>query len=206
MRWHWSKKNAEKLTRTLDTGSSRRFWWPDDVSGKLCHCPLCRVLNGGDQLLAITNAIHRGVRRADSKARTAYLAYHDGLTLPRITEPEEGLFLEYAPIGRDHSKPLNDADCPQNAAQTATLRPLLSLFGHENAQVLEYWMDNSLYSGWKKPPARFTLNRGVMAWDMDFYDDLGFTAVTSFACYLGADYRALYGLPPLDDYARLLNR
>lgn len=199
------EENAEKLTKALDTGSAQRFWWPDDVSGKLCHCPLCRALNGGDQLLRITNAIHRGVRRADPLARTAYLAYHDGLTLPRRTEPEDGLFLEYAPIGRDHHRPIADKDCAENAAQTATLRPLLSFFGRKNAQVLEYWMDNSLFSGWKKPPRLFLLDKDVMARDVEFYAGLGFESITSFACYLGADYRALYGLPPVEDYARTLS-
>lgn len=198
-------ENAEKLTKALDAGSARRFWWPDDVSGKLCHCPLCRALNGGDQLLRITNAIHRGVRRADPQARTAYLAYHDGLTLPRLTEPEDGLFLEYAPIGRNHHRAICDAACPENAAQTATLQPLLSFFGRSDAQVLDYWMDNSLFSNWTKPPRRFSLDADVMARDVEFYEGLGFESITSFACYLGADYRALYGLPPAADYARILD-
>ena len=199
------EENTEHLTKALDTGSAQRFWWPDDVSGKLCHCPLCRALNGGDQLLRITNAIHRGVRRANPRAHTAYLAYHDGLTLPRRTEPEDGLFLEYAPIGRDHHRPIADKDCAENAAQTATLRPLLSFFGLKNAQVLEYWMDNSLFSGWKKPPRRFSLDKDVMARDVEFYAGLGFESITSFACFLGADYRALYGLPPVETYARVLS-
>lgn len=199
------EENAEKLTKALDTGSARRFWWPDDVSGKLCHCPLCRALNGGDQLLRITNAIHRGVRRADPQARTAYLAYHDGLTLPRRTEPEDGLFLEYAPISRDHHRPIADKDCAENAAQTETLEALLSFFGRKNAQVLEYWMDNSLFSGWKKPPRRFALDRDVMARDVEFYEGLGFESITSFSCFLGADYRALYRLPPVEAYARILS-
>ena len=40
----------------------------------------------------------------------------------------------------------------------------------------------------------------VVRADMAFYRRLGFQRVESFACYLGADYRALYGLPDLTSF------
>ena len=44
-----------------------------------------------------------------------------------------------------------------------------------------------------------------MARDVEFYEGLGFESITSFSCFLGADYRALYGLPPVEAYARILS-
>lgn len=199
------QQSAQWLTETLDTGSDRFFWWADDVAGKGCHCPLCRSLTASDQLMLITNAIHQGVRKARPNARTAYLAYMDTLEPPRNVEPEEGIFLEYAPIGRESHRPMSDETCPQNVAQARPLKELLAFFGAKNAQVLEYWMDNSLFSGWKKPPKYMPLDEEVMKQDIEFYEKLGFSSITSFACYLGADYRALYGLPPMEAYGRILN-
>ncbi len=196
---------SEALTRTLDTGSDRFFWWTDDVGGKSCHCPRCRHLSPSDQFLLITNAIQRGARRAKPTARVPYLAYVDALAVPRTIEPEEGVFLEYAPFIRDSHRPMDDEACSENVAQAAPLRDLLAFFGRDNAQVLEYWIDNSRFSQWTKPPKYMTLEEEVMRRDVAFYEKLGFESITSFACYLGADYRALYGLPPIGAYGRILN-
>ena len=43
-----------------------------------------------------------------------------------------------------------------------------------------------------------------MAADLELYDSLGFQEIVSFGCYLGADYRALYGDPPIQRYGDLL--
>lgn len=67
----------------------------------------------------------------------------------------EDIFLEYAPIRRDHAAPLNDASNEKNAAEIATLRDLLTFFGTRDARALDYWMDNSLFSNWKKTPEAF---------------------------------------------------
>ena len=40
--------------------------------------------------------------------------------------------------------------------------------------------------------------------DCQAYKALGFEAVTSFGCFLGADYDALYGEPPVLRYGELL--
>jgi hypothetical protein len=50
-----------------------------------------------------------------------------------------------------------------------------------------------MFSCWKKPPARFTLNEEAMRADMADYRALGFEEVATFACFLGKDYRDLYG-------------
>ena len=80
-------------------------------------------------------------------------------------------------------------------------RELSSFFGTGNGKVLEYWLDNSKYSGWVKPPKKLSPDPSVIARDLDFYDSLGFRTVTTFACFLGPDYEALWGKPDLGGYA-----
>ena len=69
---------------------------------------------------------------------------------------------------------------------------------------MEYWIDNSRFSNWTKPPKHMTLNEEVMRKDVAFYRELGFESLTSFACYLGEDYYTLYGEPPVQRYGEIL--
>jgi len=192
------------LAKLLDTGTSQHFLWLDDVTGYRCHCPQCRGLSAADQQLRIVNAMLSGLRRSDPNATLCYIAYHDAMEVPTKVQPLDGIFLEYAPIHRDPHRPINDPDSPENAAESRTLRDLVSFFGTKNSRVLEYWMDNSMYSNWTKPPKPFTLDEEVMKRDVEFYASLGFETVTSFGCYLGPDYQQLHGQPPLQRYGDIL--
>ncbi len=198
-----SQRTAE-LCEALDTGSDRYFWWADDVEVSGCHCEKCKGLSVSDQLMKITNALNRGVRKYKKEGTTAFLAYHDALTPPTQVMPDEGVFLEYAPIGRDSHRPMNDAACVENAEQGRALRELIEFFGKDRSQVLEYWMDNSRFSNWTKPPKAMPLDEAVMKEDVKFYRELGFESITSFGCYLGADYRELHGQPPVQEYGDIL--
>lgn len=199
-----AERTAE-LASLLDTGARKHYFWLDDVTGYRCHCPACRALSAGDQQLKIVNAMLGGLRRRNPEAKLCYLAYHDALEVPRGVEPADGVFLEYAPIRRDHHRPIADAGCERNAAEVKPLKELISFFGAKDARVLDYWMDNSLFSNWTKPPKPFRLDAEVMAADVDFYRSLGFEEITSFGCYLGPDYEALYGEASLEEYGRILN-
>ena len=95
--------------------------------------------------------------------------------------------------------------CDENRREVAPLRALLDYFGAKDARVLDYWMDNSLFSGWKKPPKPFSLDEETMRRDVEFYASLGFENITAFGCYLGPDYQSLYGEPPLKTYGDLLS-
>lgn len=195
---------AELLALALPPTTDRYYFWLDDVTGYGCHCPECSRLTPSDQQLLAANAILDGIRRVNPKGKLAYLAYQDALNVPRIVKPSEGIFLEYAPIGRDSFKALDDAECPQNAAQAEPIDALLDFFGRKDSQVLEYWVDNSRFSGWQRPPKRMTLAEDVMRADVAFYRSKGFESLTSFACYLGADYESLYGEPPVRRYGEIL--
>ena len=193
------------LAKLLDTGVERYYFWLDDVSGASCHCPLCQKLSPSDQQLRIVNAMLLGLKKDNPNAKLSFIAYNDTLDVPMQTQPLDGVFLEYAPIGRNHHEAINSPDCEANARETRALKELISFFGAKDAKVLEYWMDNSFFSNWTKPPKRFELDEDVMKRDVEYYSSLGFTSITSFGCYLGPDYRSLYGPPSLEGYGRILS-
>ncbi|MBE6724500.1 MAG: DUF4838 domain-containing protein [Ruminococcaceae bacterium] len=199
------RDRTKTLAEAFPSDTHRYHFWIDDVAEAKCRCPLCRDLSASDQALILTNAIAEGVRRTDPEGLTAYLAYCGTLKKPERAEPLPFLFLEFAPIGRAFEYSLFDPDCEKNAEQTAHLPALLDFFGRENAKVLDYWVDNSLFSGWTLPPKKFEFNAGVCRADVKEYAERGFSSVTSFGCYLGENYRELWGDAPVGEYFRILS-
>ena len=110
-----ARRTAE-LAGRLETGAEKYYYWLDDVTGFGCHCPECRKLSPADQQLKIVNAMLKGLRSYKKDAKLCYLAYNDALEVPGTVRPSEGVFLEYAPIRRDHHRPISDPASPQNAA------------------------------------------------------------------------------------------
>lgn len=58
-------------------------------------------------------AVLNGLKKADPQAQLAFLAYEKDLSLPSAEIPED-IFLEFAPIKRNHELPLT-ADCEINS-------------------------------------------------------------------------------------------
>lgn len=181
---------AAELVSKLDYSSHDYYLWQDDVDGGECGCEKCCVFSASDQSLIVANAIADELRRFDSSARVCYLAYLGTLTPPKSVKPAPGVFLEYAPMKRDRSIPVWEDDNVKRE-----LAALFDVFEPGEAKILEYWYDNSMLSNWKKPPKKFTPDNERIAREIEFYRSLGVGNVTSFACYLGADYEALYGAP-----------
>jgi hypothetical protein len=71
--------------------------------------------------------------------------------------------------------------------------------------VLEYWLDASMFSGWKRPPKKIPWNREVFLDDLKTYGDRGIRHITSFGAFLDAQYMRLHGEPPIDEYAKGLS-
>ena len=94
---------------------------------------------------------------------------------------------------RNLTRPMNDPESEKNVKVTAPLPYLLETFGTKNAQVLEYWLDNSWFSGWKWPIQRFAYSPDLVALDSAWYEKLGFETMTSFAIFLGKDYYDRFG-------------
>lgn len=181
-------KNAIKLVGKLYRSNHTYYIWLDDVDGKCCKCEKCSKISSSTQTLKIMNRILKELKKEISDARLAYLAYHDTMEVPD-GEAEEGVFLEYAPIERNFEKGASG----MTETEKEKLVKLLDFFGKENASVLEYWYDNSFLSNWKKPPRKFVPDNEIIKKDIEFYKNLGFDNIGSFACFLGDDYEKLWG-------------
>lgn len=196
---------ARELAARLKPTTDRYYFWADDAA-PWCHCEACRALSPSDQNVTAMNALLVGLRQAVPGARLACLAYANTLAPPQRVKPSPGLFLEYAPIDRCFRHSLSDAECALNRPFLAGLPALVEAFGADGAQVLEYWLDASLFSGWKRPAVRVPFSRAVLEADLATYARLGFRSVTTFGAYLDPDYLARYGEPPVHEYGDCLCR
>lgn len=183
---------------------NRYFFWVDDVPNTSCHCPECSRLSPSDQALILYHHILRGIRRSNPEGQLAYLAYENTVQPPKTVTPEPGIFLEFAPFHRSWEVPLTQEGCIENAGAVRQLQALLEIFPAQQAQVLEYWMDNSMFSNWQRPYGRLPFHPEVIRRDAAFYRWLGINAITSFGCYLGEEYARDYGPAPVDEYAAAL--
>ncbi|HUW61628.1 MAG TPA: hypothetical protein VMZ06_11525 [Candidatus Bathyarchaeia archaeon] len=73
------------------------------------------------------------------------------------------------------------------------------------AQILEYWLDVSRFSGWKRPGVELPWSYAVMKADANAYAKRGIRHVTTFATWIDADYVKRFGEPPLREYVNGLN-
>jgi hypothetical protein len=198
-------QRAGTLAERLPPSTDRYYFWADDAT-PWCHCDACKELSPSDQNVVVMNALLGGLRERLPRARLACLAYANTLAAPTRVRPREGLFLEYAPIDRCFRHALADPDCALNRPFLAALPALIDAFGPEGAQVLEYWLDCSLFSGWRRPPQRVPFSRAVLEADLATYARLGFCSVTTFGVYLDAEYLERYGEPPVREYGECLAR
>lgn len=196
-------QRAVQLCRILRPTTHRYFLWADDGQ-PWCRCPQCRGLSPSDQNLVIMNAIAGALREWDPRAKLAALTYLQTLDPPRQVAPAANIFLEFAPIRRDSSRALMDPGSEANAQTVAACEAAIEVFGHRDAHLLEYWIDVSRASDWKRPAAKLPYSGAVVRSDLRFYETLGFESVTSFSCWIDADYVERWGDPPLDDYAAAL--
>lgn len=197
------EEQSARLAALLPFQGEYYHLWLDDAKKGRCHCPNCRALSPSDQALTAYHAILRGLRAHKPNAKLGFLAYQDTLEAPTIL-PMEGMYLEYAPINRRMDRFIGDGDCSENRRETAGLSDLLAHFGTKDAEVLEYWLDNSLFCHWKLPYRKLNLDGELLRRDLDFYAKKGFERITTFACFLGEDYAKEFGEPPIAEYSRSL--
>lgn len=193
---------ALNLALSLYGSSDNFYFWLDDGHDFKCHCEKCKNLSASDQQLIVLNAIQNKLKSKLPNARVAYLAYMDTIVTPRAITPEKGIFLEYAPFEKYTAKGENASVLIEQ--ERKMLMPLSRFFDNEPKKVLEYWYDNSMFSSWKKPPKKFTLDEEVMRKDISDYKKAGFESIATFACYLGDDYVSLYGDVDVQPFASVL--
>lgn len=187
-------ENAVAIAEVLRPTTGRYFYWGDD--GKpWCRCPQCKGLSDSDQATLLENRLLNALKGHDPRASLAHLAYLNSLEPPRQVKPEPGVFLEYAPIRRRYDIPFEKQSGPGQADGLAGLDANLEVFPAGTAQVLEYWLDVSRFSRWKRPAVRLPWRRDVVEADLATYAARGIRHVTSFAVYVDGEYRRRYGEP-----------
>ena len=83
------------------------------------------------------------------------------------------------------------------------LKANLEWFGTEDSQVLEYWMDVSLVSDWKKPQKQLTFHKDVFEDDLKTYAALGIRNITCYGVWIDEYYTKTFGFPEfIRDYGR----
>jgi hypothetical protein len=198
-------ERAVAIARTLRPTTGRFFFWGDD--GKpWCSCPQCKGLIPSEQALLVENQIVRALRGIDPRATLAHLAYTNTLSPPKQVKPEPGIFLEYAPIQRRYDIPYKQQTAPGQPDALTALDANLKVFPADTAQVLEYWLDVSRFSGWKRPAVKLPWRRDVLEADLATYASRGIRHITSFAVYVDAEYRRRYGEPEfIREYGAILS-
>lgn len=196
-------KRAADLALSLYGSGHSFYFWMDDGHCKECHCPKCKSFSPSEQQMIALNAMLKEIKKHIPDASMAYLAYMDTVVPPYKVRMEDGIFLEYAPFEKYTAKGENSAELISREKEM--IASLLKCFENAPKKVLEYWYDNSLFSGWKKPPARFVLNREAMLKDIKEYRALGFDCVSTFACFLGKDYEELYGSVDITPFAKCID-
>ncbi len=197
---------AVEFGRALKPTTHRYFYWPDD-GREWCHCDKCRGLSSSEQALLVEHAMLHALReQLDPEATVCHIAYGPTLEAPRQIKPEPGIFLEYAPIGRRHDQPFEQQRDLPAVARLEMLDANLGVFPRDTAQVLEYWLDVSRFSGWRRPATKLPWRRDVVQADLASYRRRGIRHVTSFACFLDAEYVRLHGdpQPALMEYGQAL--
>lgn len=188
-------KNAAKLGIQLYGSRPVFYFWLDDATNIHCKCEKCRELSPSDQHLMAVNAMITEIRKEIPDAKLAYLAYMDSLEVPENVKPAEGVFLEYAPIEK-----YKNAHPDRIEAERNMLLKQIEFFGLKDSKALEYWLDNSLFSGWKKPPKEFVPENEKTKKEVREYAAIGFETVSTFGCFLGEDYEELYGEADISGY------
>jgi hypothetical protein len=196
-------ENAVAISRRLHPSTGRYFFWGDD-GAPWCRCRQCGEFTDSEQAVLLENHLIKELRRVDPRAQLAHLAYANTLAPPKKIRPAPEIFLEYAPINRRYNEPYARQTGGGDAFKN--LDANLAVFPSNTAQILEYWLDVSRFSGWRRPAKKLPWNREVFLADLNSYAARGIKNVTSFACYIDADYLKLYGEPAfLAEYGRVLN-
>lgn len=180
------KKNAVEMAKWIKPSSHRYFFWTDDVQ-LYCHCDECSKYTPSEQVLLYGNALQEALQEYDPKATVAHLAYGETLGKPEKVKPLPGVFLEYAPISRDYSKPLS-------TELTTHLEKNLEVFPAETTHILEYWLDVSMFSNWERDKlVKVPCSKEQCRRDVELYENLGIKSMTTFAAWINKAYEDKFG-------------
>ena len=200
-------ERAVEAAHVCQSTTGRYFFWMTDC-GKKCNCPKCRELTDADQAVIVENAIVRALRaEIDPNATLAHLAYVYTTDPPKVVKPDPALFLEFAPIERWYAKGVHQREpLSEGGHWLEKLDRLLEVFPSDTAQALEYWLDASLFSTWKKPLVKIPWDSAKTREEIA-YRKRGIRHFTTFAVNMDDDYVADFGAESIScvrEYGRLL--
>ena len=202
-------ENAVRIARACPSTTGRYFFWLSDF-GPTCQCENCRELAPCEQAVLVENAMLRALRCEIGPTVTlSHLAYERLDGVPVRVKPEPGLFLEYAPIRRWRRDPdiYRREDLKEGGDHLEKLDALLRVFPTSTAQVLDYWLDESLACNYARPLVRLDWDPVRTHADVAAYVRRGVRNITSFAVTLADDYVKAFGndsISIVNDYARIV--
>jgi len=178
--------------------------------------PKCKGLSDSEQALIVENRI--GERTAQDRSKR-----HRGPSLlrPDVGRAGAGQARTWHIFGVRADGSLGQCGCrktfipfsdstqfPYNGKLLDSLDANLSVFPRETAQALEYWLDVSNFSQHRRPPQKLPWHRESFLNDLETYAKRGIRHVTTFACFINAEYVKLYGPPDeaLKEYGAGLSR
>ncbi len=194
------RRNVRQLGMLLAPSTHRHYLWGADGINGWCHCDACGRYGDADQGLQSVNLLAEALAEQDPAAEAAYLAYNQS-TYEFSRKPAANVFLEFAPITRCYRHTIDDPACAVNRYFMRQLKKLLRLFDPRRTQVLEYWLDSSYFSRWRKPAVVPVCTPELIARDLDAYRRLGIRHFTTFAVYMDGEYFERYGDALLRAYA-----
>ncbi len=183
------------------------FLWQQDNDNVRCTCHRDAGLTLTDTTLGVFNDLVGHLRARQPGARLAFLVYLGTWEPPRSVAPAPGLFAEIAPIHRCMAHAVEDRTCPINPRDiAATLDRWEAVLPPEQSQVLDYWLDSSLFAR-----GRFSANCGRLPHigrtirdDVVSYRARGVDAITTFVVLVDRDYLYRWTSPTIHQYPRLL--
>ena len=197
--------NAIEYSRICKPTTGRYFFWTDDAR-PMCHCDLCSQYSDSEKALIYENYLIGQLRKFDPRATLAHLAFAGTIEAPDTSKvkPAEGIFLEFAPIGRNFTQPYYEQE--EIVDNYRHLIENLKVFPVHTAQISDYWLNVAKFSGRKKPYKKMPWSKEVFHQDVSFYNRLGINHFTTFAGGIDMDYVKDHGHPPLEDYGNILNK
>ncbi|MEN6536431.1 MAG: DUF4838 domain-containing protein [Bryobacteraceae bacterium] len=196
------KERFKSYIATLPSQLNDFFLWVADKELPPCASPKYRNYSVSDLVMYFSNEIAQTLRRTRPQGRYAYLAYLGTEPPPKNVKPGPGVLLEWAPMRQCFAHSFDDPDCPMNRAYRQNIEGYLKLFKPEDAQVLGYWLDDTLFNrtGYGRLPYR----PDVLKADLTYLHKLRVPDVTTFGVITGANYFASHVSPAVFLYPRLL--
>jgi hypothetical protein len=178
------------------------FLWPADRYATGCDSERDRGYSVPDLVLRFTNRMAAALRTQQPGARMAYLSYLTTWTPPVREKPGEGVMLEWAPIFQSFACSIADPECAASRDDKANFEALLRVFRPEEAQVLGYWLDDTIFT--RTAYQRLPFAPEALSQDLRYYRARGVRKITTFGVIAGRDYFMYHASPVVFLYPALL--